>query len=138
VNTLSVWRRSPFETQAQFDALVRNSFAPSAGFSPAAEVDRDGEDALVKLELPGVTLEDVTVEVENGKLVVRGERKDNREESARGRSEIRYGSFRRSFTLPTTVSAEAITATYDAGVLTVRVGGAHASAQPTRIEITTV
>lgn len=138
MNTLSVWRRSPFETQAQFDALVRNSFGPSTGFAPAAEVGRDGDDALVKLELPGVVLEDVTVEVESGRLVVRGERKDTREESARTRTEIRYGTFRRGFTLPKSVTADAVSASYDAGVLTVRVAGAHASAQPTRIEIATV
>ena len=138
MNTLSVWRRSPFETQAQFDALVRNSYGTSTGFVPAVEVGRDGDDAVVKLELPGVVLEDVTVEVEKGELVVRGERKDPREESARRRTEIRYGTFRRSFTLPTSVTAESISASYDAGVLTVRVAGAHTTAQPTRIEITTV
>ena len=138
MNTLSVWRRSPFETQAQFDALVRNSFGTSTGFVPAVEVGCDGDDAVVKLELPGVVLEDVTVEVEKGELVVRGERKDPREESARRRTEIRYGTFRRSFTLPTSVTAESISASYDAGVLTVRVAGAHTTAQPTRIEITTV
>ncbi|MFD0481900.1 Hsp20/alpha crystallin family protein [Kineococcus sp. GCM10028916] len=142
MNTLSVWRRSPFETQAQFDALVRSSFGTSTGFVPAVEVGRDGDDAVVKLELPGIAeenlLEDVTVEVEKGELVVRGERKDPREESARRRTEIRYGTFRRSFTLPTSVTAESISASYDAGVLTVRVAGAHTTAQPTRIEITTV
>jgi HSP20 family protein len=137
VNTLSVWRRSPFETQAQFDALVRSGFGPSTGPTPAAEVGRDGDDALVKLDLPGVVLDDVTVEVESGRLVVRGERKDAREESARGRTEVRYGTFRRSFTLPTSVTADAVSASYDAGVLTVRVAGAHATAQPTRIEIAT-
>ncbi|ABS01796.1 HSP20 family molecular chaperone IbpA [Kineococcus radiotolerans] len=137
MNTLSVWRRSPFETQAQFDALVRHSLSPATGFAPAAEVGRDGDDALVKLELPGVALDDVTVEVESGRLVVRGERKDPREESARGRTEIRYGTFRRSFTLPKSVTADAVSASYDAGVLTVRVAGAHTTAQPTRIEIAT-
>jgi HSP20 family molecular chaperone IbpA len=138
MNTLSVWRRSPFDTQAQFEALVRNSFGNASGFVPAVEIGRDGDDALVRLDLPGVVLEDVTVEVEKENLVVRGERKDTREESARGRTEIRYGSFRRSFTLPSAVPAEAVSASYEAGVLTVRVAGAHASAQPTRIEITTV
>jgi HSP20 family molecular chaperone IbpA len=138
MNTLSVWRRSPFETQAQFDALVRTSFGAGTGFVPAVEVGRDGDDAVVRLELPGVVLEDVTVEVEKGNLVVRGERKDLREESARGRTEIRYGTFRRSFTLPTSVTAESISASYEAGVLSVRVAGAHTTVQPTRIEITTV
>ncbi|WP_432563856.1 Hsp20/alpha crystallin family protein [Kineococcus sp. SYSU DK003] len=142
MSQLSVWRRSPFDArfEQQFDTLVRNAFGPATrptGFVPAAEVGRDGDDAVVRLELPGVSLEDVTVEVERGSLVVRGERKDVRSEDERGRSEIRYGSFRRSFSLPSTVSADAVSASYDAGVLTVRVAGAHAAAQPTRIAVTT-
>ncbi|WP_432543269.1 Hsp20/alpha crystallin family protein [Kineococcus sp. SYSU DK002] len=137
MNTLSVWRRSPFETRAQFDALVRSSLTPvPAEIAPAAEVGRDGDDAVVRLELPGVALDDVTVEVERGRLVVRGERKDPRPEDARGRSEIRYGAFRRAFSLPSTVTSDAVSASYDAGVLTVRVAGAHATAQPTRIAVT--
>ncbi|NAZ76026.1 Hsp20 family protein [Kineococcus sp. T13] len=142
MNTMSVWRRSPFD--AQFDALVRSAFGPltstaparTGGFAPAAEVTRDGDDALVRLELPGVALDDVSVEVERGTLVVRGERRDVRADDQRGRSEFRYGAFRRSFSLPVTVAADAVSASYDAGVLTVRVAGAHASAQPTRIAVT--
>jgi HSP20 family molecular chaperone IbpA len=50
-------------------------------------------------------------------------------------SEVRYGSFRRAFTLPVHVTGDAITASYDAGVLTVRVTGAYAGTEPQRIEI---
>ena len=148
MNTLSVWnRRTPFEAafDAQFDTLVRRAFGPLApastgrttGFVPATEVVRDGDDALVRLELPGVALEDVTVEVDGDRLVVRGERKDTRTDAQRGRSEVRYGSFRRSFTLPANTTADAVSAAYDAGVLTVRVAGAHTTAQPTRIAVAT-
>ena len=149
MSTLSVWRRSPLD--AQLDALVRGSFGPftapwttapstaarTTGFVPAAEVGRDGDDAVVRLELPGVALDDVTVEVVSGALVVRGERKDVRTDEGRGRSEIRYGSFRRSFSLPARVTSDAVSASYDAGVLTVRVAGVHATAVPTRIAVTT-
>ena len=56
------------------------------GFTPAAEIVRDGEDAVVKLELPGVNVaDDVTVEVDRGRLVVRGERRDERTEEQSGR-----------------------------------------------------
>nr|WP_218885798.1 Hsp20/alpha crystallin family protein [Kineococcus aurantiacus] len=135
---MSVWRRSSFDTrfEQQFDALVRAGFGTGTGFTPAAEVSRDGDDAVVTLDLPGVVADDVTVEVEQGRLVVRGERQDPRPEDARGRSEVRYGAFRRSFSLPSTVTADAVSAGYEAGVLTVRVAGAHATAQPTRIAVT--
>ena len=86
----------------------------------------------------GVDVEkDVNVEVDKGQLVIRGERRDERSEEKDGRtlSEVRYGSFRRSFKLPAHVTSDAITASYDAGVLTVRVAGAHKGAEAQRIAI---
>jgi HSP20 family protein len=108
------------------------------GFTPAAEIVKDGEDAVVRLELPGVDVaKDVNVEVDRGQLVIHGERRDERAEEKDGRTlrEVRYGSFRRSFKLPAHVTGEAISASYDAGVLTVRVAGAHKGADVQRIAI---
>jgi HSP20 family protein len=141
MSTVTLWTRpNPF---AEFDALVRHAFGPAAGrpagFVPAAEVVRDGEDAVVRVELPGVDVEkDVTVELVEGELVVRGERRDERAEERTGRSlrEVRYGSFRRAFSLPRSVSADAVTASYDAGVLTIRVSGVYAGQEARRIAIT--
>jgi HSP20 family protein len=132
----SLWTgRDPF---AELDALFRS--AGPRGFVPAAEVERDGDDAVVRLELPGLDAErDVTVEIDGGRLVVRGERRDERTEERSGRTlrEVRYGSFRRSFGLPAHVTADAVTASYDAGVLTVRVAGAHTGSGARRIPVTT-
>jgi HSP20 family molecular chaperone IbpA len=142
MKTVSLWtRRDPF---TEFDALVRSAFGPTAatraqGFTPAAEVVRDGDDAVVRVELPGVDFaNDVTVEVDRGRLVVRGERKDERSEEKDGRSlrEVRYGSFRRTFGLPSHVTADAVSASYDAGILSVRVAGAHAGSEAQRIAVT--
>ncbi|HET7073190.1 MAG TPA: Hsp20/alpha crystallin family protein [Mycobacterium sp.] len=148
MTNLAVWSRSARDT----DRWLRDFFGPAAaadwykplnsGFSPAAEIVKDGDDAVVRLELPGVDVEkDVNVEVDKGRLVVHGERRDERTEEENGRTlrEIRYGSFRRSFKLPAHVTSEAVTASYDDGVLTVRVTGAHqdpAQPQAQRIEIT--
>lgn len=139
MSALTLWtRRDPF---AEFAALVRATFGrttlPVREFSPAAEISRDGEDALVRVELPGVDAEnDVTVEVDRGRLVVRGERRDEQEDAERGLREVRYGSFRRSFALPARVTADAISASYDAGVLNIRVAGAYAGTEPQKIAIT--
>ena len=117
-----------------FDAPITNG----TGFAPAADLERDGEDLVARFDLPGIDPDkDVTVEVEGRRLIVRGERRDTRDEDDDGRRvrEIRYGSFRRVVTLPSEVEADAVSATYDAGVLTVRVAGAYADATPTRIEI---
>jgi HSP20 family molecular chaperone IbpA len=95
---------------------------------------------VVRVELPGIDVDkDVAVEVDRGRLVVRGERRDERSEERDGRTlrEVRYGSFRRSFALPAHVTADAVTASYDAGVLSVRVAGAHAGAEPRRITVST-
>ncbi len=123
------------------DIWLRDFFgnpAPvSADFHPAAEVVRDGDDAVVRLELPGVDVnQDVHVELDRGQLVIHGERRD---EHAEGRtlSEVRYGAFRRSFKVPAQVTGEAVTASYEAGVLTVRVAGVYVGTEPQRIAITT-
>ncbi len=147
MSTLTLWSR-PFPT----DRWVRDFFSPATwndwfapvpgGFSPAAEITKDGDDAVIRLELAGVDVEkDVTVELNGGDLVIRGERRDehaSEDPTNDGRTlrEVRYGSFRRAFALPAHVTGDAVSASYDAGVLTVRVTGAYAGAQPQRIAIT--
>lgn len=134
-----VWtRRDPF---GDFDALIRNAFGPASvatSYLPSAESHRDGDDAVVRLELPGMEMADLTVELDRNRLVVRGERKDERSEEAEGRTlrEFRYGSFHRAFTLPGHVTADAVSASYDRGILTVRVAGAYRDNSAQRIEIT--
>jgi HSP20 family molecular chaperone IbpA len=153
MSTLSLWtRRDPYrDVFSDFDAIVGAAFAPfergrwafparpNAEFVPAAEVSRDGEDAVVKLELPGLDVaKDVTVELDRGELVVRGERRDERTSAEDGRTvrEVRYGQFRRGFTVPAHVTSESISADYAAGVLTVRVTGAYAGTGAQRIAVT--
>lgn len=109
------------------------------GFAPAADVFRDGENLVARFDLPGIDpAADVTVEVEGRRLVVRGERKDTRSEERDGRRvrEVRFGGFRRTLALPTAVDADAVSASYDAGVLSVTVAGAYAGTTPKRIEVT--
>jgi HSP20 family molecular chaperone IbpA len=127
MSALTLWtRRDPFT-----DAFVRNFLTVpdprtvAAQFVPAAEVSRDGDDAVLRLELPGLDVDkDVTVEVSGGRLVVRGDRRDEHTDT-QGLREIRYGSFRRTFAMPQHLTADAVSATYDAGVLTVRITGAY-------------
>jgi HSP20 family protein len=148
MSNLSVWSRPAWDT----DRWLRDFFGPAysgwkvadnksltSGFNPAAEIVKDGDDAVVRVELPGVDVEkDVNVEVDNGRLVIHGEHRDEHAEENNGRTlrEIRYGSFRRSFQLPAHVTSEAVAASYDAGVLTVRVAGAYAGSAAQRIAIT--
>ena len=155
MRNVSLWsRRDPFaDIDEAFGAIVQRAFGGAQGglrvpatrssFLPAADVERDGDAAVVRLELPGLDPErDVTVEVDGGRLVVKGERRSERSDDRDGRvlREVRYGSFHRSFGLPEHVTAENVSASYDAGVLTVRVSGLNAPApveSSTKIAITT-
>src|SRR5579875_3452414 len=134
--------RSHEETfDEQPDAVATTHWLrPSTGeFTPAAEIVKDGDDAVIRVELPGVDVDkDVEVELRQDRLVIHGQRRDERAEEKNGRvlREVRYGSFRRSFQLPAHVTSEAVSASYDAGVLTVRVAGAYAGSQAKRIAIT--
>jgi HSP20 family molecular chaperone IbpA len=138
MSSLTLWSRPAWN----IDRWVNDFFGPATAanwaFSPAAEIVKDGEDAVVRVELPGVDVEkDVNVEIDNGALIIHGERRDEHSEDKDGRTlrEVRYGSFRRSFALPSHVSGDAVTASYDAGVLTVRVAGVYAGSEPRRIAI---
>jgi HSP20 family protein len=137
MSNLTLWR-SPFA-----DLWFRSLSAPvndRAGFFPAAEVVRDGDDGVVRVELPGINPDtDVTVEVDRGSLVVRGERREERsegtEDSGRHLREVRYGSFRRTFRLPEHINGEDLHASYDAGVLSVRIPRAYAGREPVRVAV---
>jgi len=120
------------------DFAGENAPATGGKFVPAVDIYDDGEKVVVKLEIPGVKEEDVDIRVENQTLSVRGERKFEAEEKQENfqRVERRYGSFYRSFTLPTSVDTENIGATYDAGVLKLELKK-KASAQPRQIKIGT-
>ncbi|HEU0102299.1 MAG TPA: Hsp20/alpha crystallin family protein [Mycobacteriales bacterium] len=111
-----------------FDDLVRRTWGTqgrTAGFVPAVEVLRAGEDVVVRVELPGIDVErDVSIEVERGKLVISGERRASAEGDGVLVRELRYGAFRREFALPQGITPEQVEASYDSGLLDVRVRAA--------------
>jgi HSP20 family protein len=90
---------------------------------PQIEVQQKGNELLVRADIPGVKREDVTVEVDDGVLTISGERRQDDVEEREGlfRSERRYGSFYRSIPLPEGVNDDNVSATFDDGVLEVRV-----------------
>lgn len=110
--------------------------APARTYQPAVDIFEEQEAIVVAAELPGVRPEDVNVTVDNGMLTIEGERRfDKREEKGQWhRVESVYGKFTRSFALPKTVSADAIEANLDAGVLTVRLPK-RAEIKPRKVEV---
>ena len=103
---------------------------------PPVDIVEEPERLLFRAEIPGVSKEDIDVKVENGTLILRGEKKQELEvqgETAH-RVERFYGSFSRSFTLPTTIDADKIQARYKDGVLELVLPKADV-AKPRKIEI---
>jgi HSP20 family protein len=107
-----------------------------ATFAPPADIYEDGQKLVLKLEVPGVKEDELDIQVEGRTLTVRGERKFSSEEKQENfhRVEHRYGTFARSFTLPNTVDAESVKATYDAGVLELSFAK-KAEAKPRQVKI---
>ncbi|MBA2535727.1 MAG: Hsp20/alpha crystallin family protein [Rubrobacter sp.] len=106
-------------------------------WAPVLDVLQENGDVVVRDELPGVKLEDVDITLHNGVLTISGERRaeEQREGSGYYVRERRYGTFRRSMTLPQGVDESAINARFDGGVLEVRVSGAAAVHEPKRIQV---
>ena len=92
-------------------------------WNPAVDIfETESHDLVVKAELPGMNRDDIEVSVENGTLVLKGQKKFDAEvkEERYRRIERSYGQFHRSFTLPNTVDASKVGADYKNGVLTVK------------------
>ena len=98
------------------DTGFRGTWVPSVDI-----YETDKHDLVLRAELPGMSREDIDVTVENGTLVLKGEKKFDTEvkEEHYRRIERTYGTFHRSFTLPNTVDAGKVAAEYKNGVLTI-------------------
>lgn len=90
---------------------------------PTVDTYEEGDNIVIKAELPGVKKEDVSIDVKNNVLTLKGERKheDNVEDENYYRRECAYGKFQRAFTLPDSVDPDKIEASYKDGILKVTV-----------------
>lgn len=98
-------------------------------FAPRSEASALKDYYEIDVELPGVKAEDVEVSVHDGSLMVRGEKKFEREETGRTFffSEVEYGSFQRTFRLPADTASDKIDADFKDGVLRLRIAKADNS-----------
>jgi len=135
------WR----EMEDLFDRYVKTtgiaragSFEPMAtgDWSPRVDISETEGEFVVKAELPEVKKEDLHVTVENGVMSLRGERKQEKEETGKKfhRVERYYGSFCRSFTLPENVNQAGVKASFNDGVLTVQLPKS-AETKPKSVEV---
>jgi HSP20 family protein len=110
--------------------------ARATAWAPALDISERKDAYLVAVELPGLMAEDLDITMEDGLLTIQGERPFTSESSQQQyhRVERRYGTFRRSITLPAHVMAEGIQASFEDGVLEILVPKAE-EATPKRIQV---
>jgi HSP20 family protein len=130
--------------QDRMNRLFRESYGPegreesltTSTFAPPVDVYEDEHNVTLKIEVPGIDEKDIDVRVENNVLTVHGERKFEKEEKEENfrRVERQYGSFTRTFTLPTTVDAEKVSANYEKGILKITLPK-KAEAKPKQIKV---
>ena len=104
--------------------------------TPQVDITETADEYRIHAELPGVSKDDVSVELEHGSLTIRGEKKSQRDEkNEKGRRlECSYGAFSRSFSLPADADADRISAKFKDGVLDVAIKRTAAS-KPKQVAI---
>lgn len=111
---------------------------PTRGFVPAIDIVERDDEFVLSADLPGLTENDVKLEILDGTLTISGERKSEHEDQAGGyrRIERTHGSFTRKLSLPKGVAADAVKASFTNGVLEVRIPK-PAESKPQLVEIAT-
>jgi HSP20 family protein len=136
--TTSLVTREPFfrMVDSLFNDFVNgvSEDVASRAWMPAVDIQETEDAYRLHAELPGLTKDDINITLENNVLRLSGERKlekDAKKENYH-RLERTYGTFSRSFALPSQVNAEGVQAAFENGVLTITVSKAE-TAKPRRI-----
>jgi HSP20 family protein len=118
------------------DEIDRLFESPLRSWVPALEVREDKDGFVIRAELPGLKREEIEVSLQDGALVISGERTAEKVEEGVEvhRQERFYGKFQRALTLPRPVAADKIKAQYKDGVLTITLPKAE-EAKPKQIDI---
>lgn len=137
---LTLSRNLPFDVDRLFDGMLGDAWSTTEGGELAIQLDvQDTEDALVvRAEVPGVDKDDLSIELHDRTLTIRGEKRaeEKRETDKEVYTERRYGSFLRTINLPHEVDNETVEARHDNGILTIRLPKSTRE-RPKQIQITT-
>lgn len=122
-NPFTALETFPREFRFLQDTLTKWLDETTAGrpWTPPVDILETENELILKADLPDVDMKDIQIELENGTLSLKGQRKFESETKEKGyhRIERSYGSFARYFSLPDTVDPEKVSADYKNGVLTV-------------------
>lgn len=126
-------RRTPNRTvrdlQREVDSIFDQFFGresdddTSTVWAPRTDLSETDGAFRIRLDVPGMTKDDIAINLQNNTLTVSGERSSERQEDGEEyvRVERAFGNFHRTFTLPDAVDPDRVEATYDEGVLTINV-----------------
>jgi HSP20 family protein len=140
------WRSPFFRDELMFPTFTGLDLAPlmseNAGllkrWSPQIEVLHNDQELIVRVDLPGLTKDDVKVEITDNLLTIEGERKQESEEQAEGfyRSERAYGNFYRAIPLPEGAKTDKAKAAFNNGVLEIKLETPKIAKTAKRLEVT--
>ena len=132
------------ERMNRMNRLFRESYSPegpeealtTTTLAPPVDIYEDEHNIVLKIDVPGIDERDIDVRIQNSTLTVHGERKIEKEEKEENfrRVERQYGSFTRSFTLPSSVDPAQVSAFCDKGVLKITLAK-RVKAKPTQIKV---
>lgn len=113
----------------QYAGRNKSSLSNKAEFQPRCEVTEDKNNYLLRFDLPGVSKDEIKIDLHENRISVSGERKEitRKDEENQHFSEIFYGSFNRSFTFPTQIDGEKILAEYENGILNIQIPKSEAT-----------
>ncbi len=128
----------------RINRLLSESYSPevpeealtTTALAPPVDIYEDEHNIILKIEVPGIDEKDIDVRIQDTTLTVHGERKIEKEEKEENfrRVERQYGSFTRSFTLPSSVDPGQVSARCDKGMLKINLAK-NAEAKPTQIKV---
>jgi HSP20 family protein len=123
---MSLIQYNPFRADLDvFQDSISRLFSEPASrpWSPAVDIFESENELVFKADIPDIDPKEVGIQLENGTLTLKGERKFEQDKTNKGfhRIERGYGAFTRAFSLPDTVDPEKVKADYKNGVLTVTV-----------------
>jgi len=103
----------------RFERIFDGIFETRFGLDPKVDIEETDESLLVKAELPGLTKEDISVDLKDSVLTISGEKKTEHSHKTRKfhRTEISYGTFQRSFQVPNNIQENNIKAEFKDGIL---------------------
>ena len=144
---MPIVRWDPFSDMIQFrdevgrwfDALDKKKEGKKAAvWAPDVDIKETDSEIQIKADLPGIKKEDIDISVDEDQLVIKGERKEEKEEKDKDyvRVERSYGSFYRSFNIGVPVKSDQVKASYKDGVLKLVLPKAEAK-KPKKIKIET-